>query len=80
MLTNLNFTGRRVEVARNTDRHVKKTLPPSLSGFPGEAEIKYYVKATVSRPEFYKGNIRGVGAHGRDLTDTVSCGLKLAAC
>ncbi|KAL1848767.1 hypothetical protein Plec18170_007778 [Paecilomyces lecythidis] len=58
MLTNLNMTGLRLEVARDTDRHVKKTLPPSLSGFPGEAEIKYYVKATIVRPQFYKENIR----------------------
>ena len=25
-------------------KHVKKTLPPSLTGFPGEAEIRYYIK------------------------------------
>ena len=62
MLTNLNFTGLKVEMARDTNRHVKKTLPPSLSGFPGEADIKYFVKATVIRPQFYKENIRAVGA------------------
>lgn len=48
-------------IAFNPDlnvKHVKKTLPPSLSGFPGEAEIKYYVKATVVRPKFYQENIR----------------------
>ncbi len=39
-------------------KHVKKTLPPSIRGFPGEAEIKYYVKATVVRPKFYQENIR----------------------
>lgn len=39
-------------------KHVKRTLPPSMSGFPGEAEIKYYVKATVVRPKFYQENIR----------------------
>lgn len=60
MLTNLNFTGLKVEVAKDTNRHVKKTLPPSLSGFPGMAEIKYYVKATVIRPQFYKENLRAV--------------------
>lgn len=60
MLTNLNITGLKVEVARDTNRHVKKTLPPSLSGFPGEADIKYYVKVTVIRPEFYRENIREV--------------------
>ncbi|KAI3007245.1 hypothetical protein CBS147346_3381 [Aspergillus niger] len=60
MLTNLNITGLRVEMARDTARHVKKTLPPSLSGFPGMADIKYYVKATVIRPQFYKENIRAI--------------------
>ncbi|RMD41418.1 hypothetical protein DV735_g3678, partial [Chaetothyriales sp. CBS 134920] len=39
-------------------KHVKKTLPPSLAGFPGMAEIKYYVKATVVRPKFYQENLR----------------------
>lgn len=62
MLTNLNITGLKVEMARDTNRHVKKTLPPSLSGFPGEADIKYYVKATVIRPQFYKENLRAVRA------------------
>jgi hypothetical protein len=60
MLTNLSMAGLRVEVARNSYQHVKKTLPPSLNTFPGEAEIKYYVKATVVRPQFYKENIRAV--------------------
>lgn len=60
MLTNLNITGLKVEVARDTNRHVKKTLPPSLASFPGEADIKYFVKATIIRPQFYKENIRAV--------------------
>ncbi|KAJ5631770.1 uncharacterized protein N7484_011870 [Penicillium longicatenatum] len=60
MLTNLNFTGLRVEMARDTNRHVKKTLPPSLSGFPDMADIRYFVKATVIRPQFYKENIRAI--------------------
>lgn len=38
--------------------HAKLPLPPSLGGLPGEAEIKYYVKATVVRPKFYQENIR----------------------
>lgn len=67
MLTNLNFTGLKVEMARDTNRHVKKTLPPSLSGFPGEADIKYFVKATIIRPQFYKENIRAVGQDGELL-------------
>ncbi|SLM35660.1 Immunoglobulin E-set [Lasallia pustulata] len=58
VLTNLNMVGMRVEMARNTERHVKKTLPPSLSGFPGEAEIRYFVKVTVQRPSFFKENFR----------------------
>lgn len=63
MLTNLNISGLKVEMARATNRHVKKTLPPSLSGFPGMADIKYYIKATIIRPQFYKENIRGVCRH-----------------
>jgi hypothetical protein len=39
-------------------RHVKKTLPPSLTGFPGEAEVRYYVKVTVQRPSIFKENRR----------------------
>jgi hypothetical protein len=49
-------------MARPTDRHVKKMLPPSLNGLPGEAEIRYYVKTTVARPAFYKENFRNVCA------------------
>jgi hypothetical protein len=66
MLTNLNFTGYKVEMARDTNRHVKKTLPPSLSGFAGMADIKYFVKVTVIRPQFYKENIRAVGSTDAD--------------
>jgi hypothetical protein len=39
-------------------RHVKRTLPPSLTGFPGEAEIRYYIKVTVQRPSLFKENRR----------------------
>ena len=39
-------------------RHVKATLPPSLTGFPHEAEIRYYIKVTVQRPGFFKENWR----------------------
>ena len=38
--------------------HVKRILPPSLTGFPGEAEIRYYVKVTVQRPSLFKENRR----------------------
>ncbi|KAI9885114.1 MAG: hypothetical protein M1823_003082 [Watsoniomyces obsoletus] len=57
-LTNVNFAGMRMEIARDPVYHLKAALPPSLSGFPGEAEIRYYVKATVVRPRFYQGNHR----------------------
>ena len=40
--------------------HVKKTLPPTLSGFPDVAEVFYFVKATVQRAAFYKENYRSV--------------------
>lgn len=46
------------EVAKTPTQHIKTTLPPSLSGFPGEAEIRYYVKVTVNVPQFYKENPR----------------------
>lgn len=60
MMTNLSMIGLRVEVARDSNIHVKKTLPPSLNNFPGEADIRYYIKATVVRPQFFKENIRTV--------------------
>jgi Arrestin (or S-antigen), N-terminal domain len=60
LYNNISFGGRGVEVARDPDRHITKTLPPSLRGFPGEAEIKYYVKVTVVRPKFFQENHRSV--------------------
>ena len=55
LLTNLSSI--RMDV-QGPAAHVKKTLPPTLGGLPGEAEIQYYVKATVQRPAFYKENWR----------------------
>lgn len=54
----LNISGSGVEFAKTPTKHVKKTLPPTMSGFPGEAEIRYFVKATVSRHGFWKENPR----------------------
>lgn len=71
MFTNLNVAGLRMEMARDTYKHVKKTLPPSLNGFPGEAEIKYFVKVTVVRPQLWKENRRSV----RDKYCALSAGL-----
>ena len=39
-------------------KHATKTLPPSLTGFPMEAEIRYYIKVTVQRPGLLKENWR----------------------
>ncbi|KAI5209427.1 hypothetical protein E4T39_00871 [Aureobasidium subglaciale] len=52
------FGGLNVEMYKAPHSHVKKTLPPTLVGFPGEAEIRYYVKATVNRPSLFKENPR----------------------
>jgi hypothetical protein len=39
-----------LDYARDSKSHVKGTLPPSLSGIPGDiAWIKYFLKATVNR-------------------------------
>ncbi|GAP83275.1 putative arrestin-like protein [Rosellinia necatrix] len=38
--------------------HIKSTLPPSLTGFPQEAEIRYYIKVTIQRPGIFKENWR----------------------
>ncbi|KAI0206970.1 hypothetical protein F4808DRAFT_447556 [Astrocystis sublimbata] len=38
--------------------HVKSTLPPSLTGFPQQAEIRYYIKVTIQRPGIFKENWR----------------------
>ncbi|KAI9798633.1 MAG: hypothetical protein M1825_005057 [Sarcosagium campestre] len=58
LYSNLNFAGVRMEFARDTDRHVKNTLPPTLTGLRGEASIEYYVKVTVVRPQFFRENRR----------------------
>jgi len=49
LLRDLKLGSLGVQYAAESSKHVKKTLPPTLGGFPGEAEIKYYVKATVSK-------------------------------
>lgn len=54
----MSISGGGVEVTKPPLGHVKKTLPPTLSGFPGEAEIRYFVKATVRRKAFFKENPR----------------------
>lgn len=54
----MNLSGGGLEISKAPRQHVKKTLPPTLSGFPGEAEIRYFVKATVTRAYIWKENPR----------------------
>ncbi|KAI4195257.1 MAG: hypothetical protein LQ348_002484 [Seirophora lacunosa] len=56
--TYVALAGLQVHTQGNRDRHVRKTLPPSLHVFQDQAFIRYYVKATVQRPAFYKENFR----------------------
>ncbi|KAF6819545.1 arrestin [Colletotrichum sojae] len=39
-------------------QHVTKTLPPSFTGFPRQAEVRYFIKVTIQRPGFLKENWR----------------------
>jgi hypothetical protein len=57
--TNMIIPGMSLELAKAPVQHVKTTLPPSIY-FPGEAEIRYYLKATVNLPSFLKQNPRAV--------------------
>lgn len=57
-ISNISFANTIPEFAKAPTQHLKSTLPPSLTGFPGEAEIRYYVKVTVSRPSLFKENPR----------------------
>ena len=57
-ISGMSISGSGIEVANPPTRHVKRTLPPTLSGFPGEAEIRYFVKTTIQRHGFWKENPR----------------------
>ncbi|PNS15144.1 hypothetical protein CAC42_8145 [Sphaceloma murrayae] len=54
----ISVAGMSVEIARPPPGHLRRPLPPTLRGFPGEAEIRYFLKATVARPNILKENIR----------------------
>ncbi|TKX19649.1 arrestin N-terminal domain-containing protein [Elsinoe australis] len=54
----ISVSGMSVEIARPPPGHLRRPLPPTLRGFPGEAEIRYFLKATVARPNILKENIR----------------------
>jgi hypothetical protein len=49
-----------VEIEQLKYSHVKRILPPSLAEFPGKAEIKYFIKATVERPSRFRENMRSI--------------------
>ena len=53
----------------DTNHHIKSALPPTLTGFPGEAEIRYYVKATVKRPQIWRADIRCVSYFNHQVQD-----------
>ena len=55
--TRLGFFGFSLEVPGLPNQHVKATLPPSIY-FPGEAEIRYFIKVTVNRPGLMRENPR----------------------
>jgi hypothetical protein len=59
-LSNVSFANAVPEFARAATHHIKTTLPPSLAGYPGEAEVRYFVKVTVNRPQFFKENPRAI--------------------
>ncbi|KAF4550737.1 Hypothetical protein D9617_16g015270 [Elsinoe fawcettii] len=54
----ISVAGMSVEIARPPPGHLRRPLPPTLRGFPGEAEIRYFLKATVARPNILKENVR----------------------
>lgn len=66
-------------------RHAKKTLPPSLTGFPGEAEIRYYIKVTVQVCTFsltVGDNLRALGSRFSSilLLAQKSCWRRMEEC
>src|SRR3954470_13447026 len=59
-LRDLKFGSVALAYVGDTNSHIKSALPPTLAGFPGEAEIRYYVKATLKRPQIWRADIRCV--------------------
>lgn len=69
LLNRLSFEKGSFEYAKDASRHVRGTLPPSLSGIPDdEAWIRYFLKVTVNRPQFYRANMRSVCPHVQTLS------------
>ncbi|KAI5843975.1 hypothetical protein DFP73DRAFT_478350 [Morchella snyderi] len=59
LLQKISFDKGNIDFAKKPTRHVQGTLPPSLSGVPGDlAWIRYFLKVTVNRPQFYRINMR----------------------
>lgn len=69
LLNRLSFEKGSFEYAKDASRHVRGTLPPSLSGIPDdEAWVRYFLKVTVNRPQFYRSNMRSVCPHAQTLS------------
>lgn len=50
LLQKISFEKGNIDFAKKPTRHVVGTLPPSLSGIPGDlAWIRYFLKVTVNR-------------------------------
>lgn len=50
LLHKLSFENGNIDYAKDATDHLKGTLPPSLSGIPGDlAWIRYFLKVTVNR-------------------------------
>ncbi|KAJ6264369.1 hypothetical protein Dda_0515 [Drechslerella dactyloides] len=48
-----------VKETQKQEKHVRTTLPPSLSGIPNDmAWCRYFIKVTLNRPQFYRTNTR----------------------
>ncbi|KAI5811438.1 hypothetical protein DFH27DRAFT_460208, partial [Peziza echinospora] len=52
-----------IDYAKDPLHHERATLPPSLFSIPGAGEdeggsIRYFLKVTVNRPQFYRKNLR----------------------
>ncbi|KAL8713306.1 MAG: hypothetical protein Q9220_002505 [cf. Caloplaca sp. 1 TL-2023] len=56
----VSVVGIQMQTPGSSDHHTHQTLPPTLHAFQEQAIIRYYVKATVQRPSFYKENFRAV--------------------
>lgn len=62
-LPTFNLGGLTLDMVKAPSHHIKNPLPPSFAGFPGEADIRYFVKATIARPSILRENVRCVSCN-----------------